>query len=157
MKDERTWLDQAAKEAKRGILKKDGGPFGAVIVKEGQLIAKAHNEVLKQNDPTAHAEILAIRRAAKKLGSFELKGCELFTTCEPCPMCLGAILWARLDRVVYGVDRNEAARIGFDDRAFYRYLSGEDRKNWLSMTQIDSDPCSEVMRLWQDDPRKKIY
>ncbi|MEM8883228.1 MAG: nucleoside deaminase [Planctomycetota bacterium] len=112
-------MQEAVAEARAGVRNGDGGPFGAVIVKDGAILARAHNEVLKTNDPTAHAEVLAIRRAATQLGTPHLTGCELYTTCEPCPMCLAAIHWARLDRVIYAETRDSAARIGFDDAKFH--------------------------------------
>lgn len=151
------WLSKAAREAQKGVLGGHGGPFGAVIVKDGTLLASAHNEVIKRNDPTAHAEVLAIRKAAKRLGSFDLSGCELYTTCEPCPMCMGAVLWARIGRVVFGVDRQDAASIGFDDSAFYRFFESKSKKNWLTVEQVDSPVCKEVMTLWQTSPKKIAY
>lgn len=118
------YMDQAISEAYRGIRARSGGPFGAVIVSDGSIIAKGHNEVVSSNDPTAHAEIVAIRRAAAALGRFDLSDCTLYTTCEPCPMCRSAIHWARIGRVVYGCDREDAARIGFDDNLLYEILAG---------------------------------
>ncbi|QJE96769.1 nucleoside deaminase [Luteolibacter luteus] len=97
-----------------------GGPFGAVIVKDGEIIGEGHNRVVATNDPTAHGEIVAIREACQRLGSFSLEGCEVYTTGEPCPMCLGAIHWARVSRIYYGFSIEDAATIGFDDREFYR-------------------------------------
>ncbi|MFD2262670.1 nucleoside deaminase [Lacibacterium aquatile] len=99
-----------------------GGPFGAVIVKDGEIIAEGFNQVTSSNDPTAHAEVTAIRAACAKLGRFDLKGYEIYTSCEPCPMCLAAIYWARLDRIVYANDRDQAAGIGFDDEFLYREI-----------------------------------
>lgn len=99
-----------------------GGPFGAVIVKDGEIIAEGFNQVTSANDPTAHAEVMAIRAACAKLGRFDLKGCEIYTSCEPCPMCLAAIYWARLDRIHYANDRDQAAAIGFDDEFLYREI-----------------------------------
>lgn len=99
-----------------------GGPFGAVIVKDGEIIAEGFNQVTSANDPTAHAEVTAIRAACAKLGRFDLKGYEIYTSCEPCPMCLAAIYWARLDRIVYANDRDQAAAIGFDDEFLYREI-----------------------------------
>jgi len=112
-------MNRAVSEARRGVDEGHGGPFGAVVVKHGRLVASAHNEVLVRNDPTAHAEILAIREAARVLGTPHLDGCELYTTCEPCPMCLAAVHWARIGRVVYAETRDSARRIGFDDAKFY--------------------------------------
>ena len=108
-------MQVAIDEALKGIDANEGGPFGAVIVKDNKIISKAHNLVLKTNDPTAHAEINAIKEASSKLNSFDLSGCELYTTCEPCPMCLGAIFWARIDRVYFGATKLDAQKAGFDD------------------------------------------
>lgn len=102
---------------------KGGGPFGAVITKDGAIVAEASNRVTLDNDPTAHAEVNAIRAAAKKLGSFDLSGCEIYTSCEPCPMCLGAIYWAHIDHIYYGGTRKDAAEIGFDDDFIYQELN----------------------------------
>ena len=102
---------------------KDGGPFGAVIVKEGEIIAATGNRVTANNDPTAHAEVNAIRLACQKLGTFNLQGCEIYSSCEPCPMCLGAIYWSRVDRVVYAGTQNDAADAGFDDSFIYKEIA----------------------------------
>ena len=104
-------------------VKHGGGPFGAVIVKEGKIIAEAANRVTLDNDPTAHAEVNAIRQAARSLGRFDLSGCDIYTSCEPCPMCLGAIYWAHLDHIYYGCNRRDAADAGFDDEFIYEELS----------------------------------
>ncbi|MEE9398376.1 MAG: nucleoside deaminase, partial [Methylococcales bacterium] len=119
------WMKVALNEATRGMLASDGGPFGAVITKNDEEISNAHNEVLKTNDPTAHAEVLAIRRASEQLSRFDLSDCILYTTCMPCPMCLGAIFWARIDTVYYGATEDDAARGGFDDHRFHEMI----RKN----------------------------
>jgi guanine deaminase len=115
-------MEHAARLAQQGVEKGEGGPFGAVVVQDGKIVGEANNRVLKDNDPTAHAEILAIRAAARRLGRFHLDGCEIFTTCEPCPMCLAAIHWAHLDRVHYAMTRHDAAAIGFDDAAIYEII-----------------------------------
>jgi guanine deaminase len=115
-------LRQAIDLATRNV-EEGGGPFGAVIVRDGQVIAAGQNRVTRDNDPTAHAEVVAIRRACASLGDFSLAGCTLYTSCEPCPLCLAACLWARLDRVVFAADRHDAARGGFDDSAFYEQCS----------------------------------
>src|SRR5574344_2352707 len=104
-------------------VKNGGGPFGAVIAKDNELIAEASNCVTIENDPTAHAEVSAIRRATKKLGTYDLSGCEIYTSCEPCPMCLGAIYWAHLDKIYYANDRKDAAKIGFDDDFIYKEIA----------------------------------
>jgi guanine deaminase len=114
----------AIREAERGIKAGDGGPFGAVIVRRGSVLSRAHNEVLGTADPTAHAEVLAIRRAAARLGIHDLSDCTLYTTCEPCPMCYGAIAWARISHIIYGCTAEDAARLGFADCEIHSMLRG---------------------------------
>ena len=113
-----------------------GGPFGAVIAKDGEIIATGVNRVTADHDPTAHAEVSAIRQAARKLGTFDLGGCEIYTSCEPCPMCLGAIYWARLDRMYYGNDKHDAAAIGFDDAFIYKELDLEPENRRLESQRL---------------------
>ena len=112
-------------------------PFGAVIVKEGKIIAKGHNEVLGTNDPTAHAEIVVIRKASQKLDKFDLSDCEIYTTCEPCPMCMAAIMWARIEKIFYGCTAKDAQKIKFSDQDIYDYLKGKKIKQKLKKTQIN--------------------
>jgi guanine deaminase len=134
-----------------------GGPFGALIVKNAEVIATGANAVTSTNDPTAHAEVVAIREACRKLGTVRLSGCDLYTSCEPCPMCLGAIYWARLDRVFYGNGRTDAAAIGFDDALIYREipLSGDLRK--IPMRQMLRDEAQVAFRIWEKSPDKVPY
>ncbi len=134
-----------------------GGPFGAVIVKDGEIIAKAHNQVTSTNDPTAHAEIVAIRDACQVLQTFQLKGCELYTSCEPCPMCLGAIYWARLDRVYYANTKADAARIGFDDQFIYDELDLPIGERQLPMIQLMRDEALAAFQEWADKTDKVEY
>ena len=121
--NEASYLARAIALATDGMREGLGGPFGAVVVHQGRIIAEASNEVVASNDPTAHAEVLAIRRAASALATFSLRGTTLYASCEPCPMCLGAIFWSRVDAVVYAATRSDAARAGFDDEAFYGELA----------------------------------
>lgn len=114
------FMRSAIKEAQKGIHKGHGGPFGAVIVKEGKVVARGHNQVVKNNDPTCHGEMQAIRAASKKLGTFDLSGCDIYTTGEPCPMCMGAILWANIGKVYYGCNIDDTEKIGFRDSVFYQ-------------------------------------
>ncbi len=114
------FMRSAIKEAQKGIHKGHGGPFGAVIVKDGKIVARGHNQVVKNNDPTCHGEMQAIRAASKKLGSFDLTGCDIYTTGEPCPMCMGAILWANINKVYYGCNIDDTEKIGFRDSVFYQ-------------------------------------
>src|SRR4030042_4218292 len=119
------FMKAALREGRKGVLANEGGPFGAVIVKGSKIVSRAHNSVVKTNDPTAHAEILAIREASSKLRRFSLSDCEIYTSCEPCPMCLAAIHWARIPVLFFGCTRTDAAAIGFDDEFFYRVLRGQ--------------------------------
>jgi guanine deaminase len=134
-----------------------GGPFGAVIVKEGVPIAEAANLVTATNDPTAHAEVLAIRQACRTLGFFELKGCDLYTSCEPCPMCLGAIYWARIDRVYFGGLAADAAKSGFDDSAIYREMAQPFPQRAIPMVQMMREEALGAFRAWEENPDKIIY
>ncbi len=126
--DDARWLSRAIELATRNV-SNGGGPFGAVIVRDGELLAEGQNRVTANLDPTAHAEVMAIRAACQAIGDFSLAGATLYTSCEPCPLCLAASLWARLDRVVFTADRDDAARGGFDDREFYE-LFARDRSTW---------------------------
>ena len=141
------YMRMAISEARKGIRAGHGGPFGAVIVKDGEVIGKGHNQVLKNNDPTCHGEMMAIRNACKNINSFNLKGAEIYTTGEPCPMCLGAILWARITKIYYGCTINDAKNIGFDDEAFYKKLSLKTKK--LNIKQIEKDACLELYKEYK--------
>jgi guanine deaminase len=134
-----------------------GGPFGAVVVKDGSIIAEGANQVTATNDPTAHAEVLAIRQACQKLGLFELKTCELYTSCEPCPMCLGAIYWARLSRVYYGGFAADASNAGFDDSFIYREIAEAHAQRGIPMIQMMRDEALAVFRAWEEKPNKIPY
>ena len=142
--------------AKEGSSHNDGGPFGAVIVdKEGNIIAKGNNTVLKNNDPTEHAEMNVIREACKKLGTNDLSGYILYTSCEPCPMCLSAIIWANIKEVYYACTRKDAGEIGFRVDVIYEYLKGE-KKDLLNLKQIDRDECKGLFKEYKDSG-KTIY
>jgi tRNA(Arg) A34 adenosine deaminase TadA len=134
-----------------------GGPFGAVIVKNGSPIAEAANQVTFTNDPTAHAEVLAIRAACKQLNVFDLEGCELYTSCEPCPMCLGAIYWARLSKVYFGNCAADASAIGFDDSLIYRELALPHGERKVPMVQIMREEALAGFRAWENKPNKIEY
>lgn len=134
-----------------------GGPFGAVIVLDGRVVAEGWNQVTSTNDPTAHAEVVAIRRACAALGRFDLAGATLYSSCEPCPMCLSAALWARVDRVVYANTRDEAATIGFDDEPFYREMAVAPRCQRISMAHQPSAEARAVFRAWAEKPDKVRY
>jgi guanine deaminase len=134
-----------------------GGPFGAVVVKGDAVIAEATNQVTSRNDPTAHAEVLAIRDACQKLGVFDLQECEIYTSCEPCPMCLGAIYWARIARVYFANTAADASRIGFDDSLIYRELAQPHSQRRIPMTQIMRKEASAAFREWEDRTNKIAY
>lgn len=151
------FMAAACAEALAGVTSGDGGPFGAVVVKDGQVVGAGHNMVIGSNDSTAHGEIVAIRRAEQALGTYDLSGCELYTTGYPCPMCLAAILWARIDKVYYGCTVEDAARIGFDDSAFYEALAAPDYKGLLQLRQKDRQACLELFDKWLTSENKKLY
>ncbi len=134
-----------------------GGPFGAVIAKDGEIVATGVNRVTPDCDPTAHAEVSAIRAAARKTGSFDLSGCEIFSSCEPCPMCLGAIYWAHLDRLYYGNDKHDAAEIGFDDAFIYKELSLNPSERILKSEQLLHNEAILAFRQWQAKDDKVEY
>ncbi len=138
-------------------VKNGGGPFGAVIAKKGVIVAEASNSVAIDQDPTAHAEVNCIRQACRKLKTFNLEGCEIYTSCEPCPMCLGAIYWAHLDRIYYGNDRKDAAKIGFDDEFIYEEIDRkiEDRKK--PMVMLLRDEALGAFRMWEENTAKTEY
>ena len=134
-----------------------GGPFGAVIVKDNQIISEGYNQVTANNDPTAHAEIVAIRNACKKLGNFFLKGCDLYTSCEPCPMCLSAIYWSHVDKIFYANTRMDAKNIDFDDSLIYSEVKKDINERKIKMTQINRDEALEAFKIWQNKEDKIKY
>jgi tRNA(Arg) A34 adenosine deaminase TadA len=138
-------------------VKQGGGPFGAVIAKDGQIISTGVNLVTRENDPTAHAEISAIRKAAKKLGTFDLSGCVIFTSCEPCPMCLGAIYWAHLDKLFYGNTKADAKNIGFDDSFIYDELALTPADRKVAMKRLLPDEAIIAFEDWQNKEDKVEY
>lgn len=136
----------ASREALLGIRKKDGGPFGAVIVRKNKIIAKAHNQVIKNQDPTCHAEMQVIKKAAKKIGKFDLSKCEIYSNCEPCPMCLGAIHWAKMKKLYYGVTRKDAKKLGFDDQFIYDAISGKVKHQQVIKKNIEREISSKAFK-----------
>jgi tRNA(Arg) A34 adenosine deaminase TadA len=134
-----------------------GGPFGAVVVRDGAIIGEAANQVTSTNDPTAHAEVLAIRGACQKLGMFDLAGCEIYTSCEPCPMCLGAIYWARLARVYFANADADASKIGFDDSLIYREIAQPHSQRKIPMIQMMREEALAAFRAWENKPNKIEY
>ncbi|MEN6511554.1 MAG: nucleoside deaminase [Chloroherpetonaceae bacterium] len=139
---------QRAIELSRLGISNGGGPFGAVIVRDGEIIAEAHNTVTIDNDPTAHAEINAIRQASRTLGRFNLSDCEIYSSCEPCPMCLGAIYWAKIKTVYYANTHSEAARIGFSDEFIYNELCLDDSNKQIKMIHLENNNALDVFAEW---------
>lgn len=148
-------MKEAISEAYDGINNGDGGPFGSVIVKDGKIVGRGHNRVVKNQDPTCHGEIEAIHDACKNLGTFDLSGCTLYTTSEPCPMCLGAILWANIDRVFQGCNISDAEKIGFRDSKFYDFLKG--KPGLLTTTELSRDACLKLFEDYSNSSKKKNY
>jgi guanine deaminase len=134
-----------------------GGPFGAVVVKEGQIIGEGANQVLATNDPSAHAEVIAIREACRKVKTFQLTGCEIYSTCEPCPMCMGLIYWARPEKVYYANTAADAAKIGFDDAFIYSELARPREQRSIQMQQIMRDEALAAFKAWETKPDKVPY
>lgn len=155
--DTRRWLGRAIELAVGNVETGQGGPFGAVIVRDGLLVAEGVNLVTASCDPTAHAEVTAIRRAATALADHELVGCEIYTSCEPCPMCMGAILWARLDRVWYAATREEAASAGFDDSYFYEQLALAPGERAVPMVRELAGRAGEPFAAWARFSAKVPY
>lgn len=146
-------INLAKKSAKEGL----GGPFGAVIVKNGKVIAKAHNSVVPNSDPTAHAEVNAIREACKKLKDFELKDCIIYASAEPCPMCLGAIYWARPKALYYAADKKLAAKAGFDDSFIYKEIALPKNKRKIKTTKVNLAQDNDPFEAWAKNTTKTEY
>lgn len=150
-------LMQRAIELSINSVRNGGGPFGAVIAREGEIIAEGSNGVTIYNDPTAHAEVTAIRKACDKLGTFDLTGCEIYTSCEPCPMCLGAIYWAHLDKIYYANDRKDAADIGFDDDFIYQEIEVKPQYRKKPSEILMREEGLEAFRIWNKKTDKIEY
>jgi len=151
------FMEEAIKIAIQGIEKNEGGPFGCVIVKDGKIIGKGNNKVTSTNDPTAHAEIIAIRNACNSLNSFQLTGCIIYTSCEPCPMCLGAIYWARPDKVYFGCTKKDAANINFDDAFIYEELPLPNNKKSIPFEQVNRKEALKAFEIWKEKEDKIPY
>jgi guanine deaminase len=143
--------------ARRGMKAGDGGPFGAVVVRGGAIVGEGWNRVVATRDPTAHGEIVAIRAAGRRLATFRLEGCDLYTSGEPCPMCLGAAYWARIDRIFFGFTVADAARIGFDDRVIYREVARPAGRRTIPAVQLLAREARAVAREYAADPRRVTY
>jgi guanine deaminase len=157
VQSESDFMQLAIRLATENVRNGIGGPFGAVVVRNGEVVATGVNRVTTDNDPTAHAEVNAIRAACKALNTFQLQGCVLYTSCEPCPMCLGAVYWVRLDSVYFGNTCHEAAEFGFDDHFIYEELAVPRERRKLSMVRLLSEQALESFRAWQDLQSKIIY
>ncbi len=144
------YFDEAIELAKRGVKNLEGGPFGAVVVKDGKIIGYGNNKVLKEKDPTAHAEIIAIRDACKRLNTHDLTGCVIYTTSEPCPMCLSAIIWSNIKVIYFSTDRKEVAEIGFRDDMIYNYLENKE-KDILEIHHIENNKCQELLESYNNE------
>jgi guanine deaminase len=155
--DHHAFMREAAQLAHDNVLSGRGGPFGAVIVRGGEIVGRGTNLVTSTNDPTAHAEVNAIRDACRHLRTFTLPGCEIYTSCEPCPMCLAAIYWARLDKIFYANTRSDAARIGFDDDLIYREIGLAHEHRSTPIYPLASEEAASSFKLWHAKPDKVPY
>lgn len=151
------FMDRAIDLARIGMNQNHGGPFGCVIVKDGQIVGEGHNRVTTSNDPTAHAEVVAIRDACKHLGTFQLTGCDVYTSCEPCPMCLGALYWARPDRIFYAANRNDASEAGFDDSFIYDEISVPTSERSITTDSLNRNKALKLFDEWEQKEDKLAY
>ncbi len=155
--EDEKFMRMAIRVSEQNVSNSLGGPFGAVIVKDGKLIAKSANKVTTTLDPTAHAEVSAIRMACKKLKTFDLSGCVIYTSCEPCPMCLSAIYWARIDKIYFANTKQDAHQIGFDDQFIYDEIALPMISRKLSIQQILREEAQTAFRLWDESDMKVTY
>ena len=157
MTRDETFMRRAIELAQKGADENLGGPFGCVVVKDGVIVGEGSNQVTSTNDPTAHAEVVAVRDACRNLGSFQLTGCIVYTSCEPCPMCLGAIYWARPAAIFFAATRDDAAAAGFDDELFYSEIEKPNSERLLSMQTMLREESQKVFRSWIEKPDKIKY
>ena len=157
MTREERFMQQAILLSQQGMLNNEGGPFGCVIVKGDKIVGQGNNKVICNNDPTAHAEITAIRDACKNLGTFQLSDCEIYTSCEPCPMCLGAIYWARPKIIYYANNREDAAAIGFDDNMIYDEMKAEIPLRKIPIVSLSRQEALKIFNQWHQKMDKKAY
>jgi len=150
-------MHQAIRLSKLGMHDNKGGPFGSIVVKDGVIIGRGQNQVTNTKDPTAHAEVVAIREACQHLGDFQLTGCEIYTSCEPCPMCLGAIYWARPDRVYYACNKEDAAEIGFDDDFIYKEIALPHHERKIPFKNLMREEALKVFKEWEIKEDKNLY
>ena len=152
------YMQMAVDEGFKNIRSGEGGPFGAVIVRHGEVVACAGNKVLASNDPTMHAEMAAIRQASQKLGRFDLSDCEIYSSCLPCPMCMGAIFWARIPKLYYGASDSDAAAIGFSDKFIYEAIRADFQgQSELAIEPLDREGCLKLFEAWTNNPNKEMY
>jgi len=157
MEQEKNFIKAAIDLSKYNVDASNGGPFGAVVVKDGAIVGKGSNEVTTLNDPTAHAEIQAIRNACKNLNTFDLEGCSLYTSCEPCPMCLGSIYWANISNLYFAATKDDAAKAGFKDANIYQEFSLSKEKRSIPTTQLMRDEALKVFEKWIESEDKITY
>jgi tRNA(Arg) A34 adenosine deaminase TadA len=157
MTREENFMMEAIRLSKMGMDNNHGGPFGCVIVKGDEIIGRGWNQVALTNDPTAHAEVTAIRDACRNLNSFQLEGCEVYTSCEPCPMCLGAIYWARPAKIYYANTRNDAAEIGFDDSMIYEEIQLPLQQRKISISSLGREEALKIFEEWKKKEDKVVY
>jgi tRNA(Arg) A34 adenosine deaminase TadA len=157
LEEKKLHMKQAIELAFSNVKENKGGPFGAVVVKDGRIIGQGANLVTETNDPTAHAEIVAIRKAAHNIGSFHLQGCEIYASCEPCPMCLGAIYWARIDKLYYAATKDDATKADFDDSTIYKEFSLPKDQRTISSLQLMREDAIKVFEAWNESENKIEY
>ena len=143
------YFEEAVKLARNGVNNKEGGPFGAVVVRNGQIVGRGNNKVLKNNDPTSHAEVVAIRDACQNLNTYDLTGCVIYSTSEPCPMCLSSIIWSNIKEVYFATDRKEVSNIGFRDDLIYKYFE-EHKKDILNVVKHENTNCTNLLREYKN-------
>lgn len=157
MTREEKFMQEAILLSGQSIYKNEGGPFGCVIVKGNEIVGRGYNKVTSHNDPTAHAEVVAIRDACKNLNSFQLQDCEIYTSCEPCPMCLGAIYWARPKIVYFANNRQDAADIGFDDSMIYEEMKSPIEERKIPIKNLGREEAIKIFEAWKNKPDKTEY
>ncbi len=157
MTREEKFMIEAIKMSQNGVRENEGGPFGCIVVKGDEIIGRGNNKVTSSNDPTAHAEVVAIRDACKNIGAFQLDDCEIYTSCEPCPMCLGAIYWARPKVIYYANTRGDAAAIGFDDSMIYEEMSKAYSDRKIPIISLSRDKAQQVFKEWKEKEDKTLY
>lgn len=154
---DKAFIKRAIALSEEGMDNNAGGPFGAIVVKDGEIVAEGYNQVTSSNDPTAHAEVVAIRKACEKLGTFQLDDCIIYTSCEPCPMCLGAIYWARPKAVYYACTKEDAAEIGFDDAFIYDEIDAGMENRSIKFINLDREGGREIFRKWETKEGRTDY